>query len=148
MKGGRHDAGQYATCDADAQTKPVYKPTDDRLPLRRDLRQASLNLMILTYATRRHARWLSKLGVCPPDVAKLIMADLDAVAKIIGQDQIVNTNDSAKPTPASTPSPRLGDVGPCSPRVQTGDGGTPGLFDAQAPTSAKRAESNRLGTAN
>jgi hypothetical protein len=138
----------YARCAADKPARPVYQPTDDFIQFKRSVRLAAIDVMILTYAARRHARWLSKIGVCPPDVAALIMADVDAVAKIIGQGQAVNTNNNAKPTPISAPSPRLAHVGPCSPRAQTGDGDTPGLFDAQAPTSAKRAESTPIGTTN
>ena len=105
------------------------------VPLRRDLRQASLNLMILTYAARRHAQWLSKIGVCPPHVAQLILADLEAVAEIVRMGCGVASSE-----PADTP--RGPDVAPRPQDPAPGDGGTPGLFAAHAPTSAK----GRIGT--
>jgi hypothetical protein len=73
----------FAANDQQAQTQPIYRPGDDPLPFTRNVRFAALDVMILTFAARRHTEWLSSIGVCPDDVALLINANLDAVARLL-----------------------------------------------------------------
>ncbi|MEX2670905.1 MAG: hypothetical protein WD294_02215 [Phycisphaeraceae bacterium] len=93
----------YARCQADEPDRPVYKPTDDFLEFKRSVRLAAIDVMILAFATRHHAQWLNRIGVCPPDIAELIAKDLDAVRSIL---------------PASPESP---DVGPSAQAAAAGE---------------------------
>lgn len=93
---------EYAADDVQAQAKPVYRPGDDPLPFTRNVRFAALDLMILTFSARRHAQWLASIGACPEDVACIISADLDDIARLI-----------APPPPAIEPNtPQPPGVGP------------------------------------
>ncbi|MBI1375187.1 MAG: hypothetical protein GC159_20915 [Phycisphaera sp.] len=91
----------YAASGTDADAKPVYRPSDDPLPFTRNVRFAAIDVMILTFAARRHAEWLASIGACPDDVARLISADLDAIAGLLTPPAAI------EPVPPPTP-----DVGP------------------------------------
>lgn len=105
----------YALGEADLSTKPVYQASDPHLTLTRNPRLAALDLMILTFAARKHAEWLTRLTTCPSDIAAIIRADLDAIRAAIDA------------------SPRLADGGPRGQPVNVGEGGTPGLWNATRP---------------
>lgn len=127
----------YAADDAQAQTKPVYRPSDDPLPFTRNVRFAAIDVMILTFAARRHAEWLASIGTCPDDVARLIRADLDAIAGLISPPPAI------EPVPPQTP-----DVGPRSqPAARPKDAPT-SLWDATrgdvGETDGDRAESAKV----
>ena len=72
---------RYAT--ADAPTRPVYTPGDDALPLNDDPHLASCDVMVLTFAARRHAEHLATLRGVTRDVVNAIRADLEAIATAI-----------------------------------------------------------------
>jgi hypothetical protein len=127
----------YAADDVQAQTKPVYRPSDDPLPFTRNIRFAAIDVMILTFAARRHAEWLASIGACPDDVARLISADLDAIARLITPPPAI------EPVPPQTP-----DVGPRSqPAARPKDAPT-SLWDATrgdvGETGADRAPGARV----
>jgi len=117
------DAKRYAMCDHDDPAKPVYRPEDDVLEFKRSVRFAAIDVMILTYAARRHAEWLSEIGVCPPDIAKLIRQDLAYITSVLERER----QDVAAAMPASA---GLGDVGPRSREDVRATTPTPTLFDA------------------
>jgi len=117
------DAKRYMTCDYDDPAKPVYTPAEDVLEFKRSVRFAAIDVMILAFAARRHAEWLSEIGVCPPDIAKLIRNDLAYITSVLERER----QDVAAPPPASG---GLGDVGPRSPRPPRATTPTPTLFDA------------------
>jgi hypothetical protein len=120
------DAKRYMTCDYDDPAKPVYTPADDVLEFKRSVRFAAVDVMILAFAARRHAEWLSDIGVCLPDIAKLIRNDLAYITSVLEREH----QDVAAPPPASAGSPTLGDVGPRSPGPPRATTPTPTLFDA------------------
>lgn len=109
----------YAASDADAGTKPVYRPSDDPLPFTRNVRFAAIDVMILTFAARRHAEWLASIGTCPDDVARLISADLDAIATLL-----------TPPSAVEPVSPQPPDVGPRSHRPARPKDAPTSLWDA------------------
>ena len=127
----------YAADDEQAKAKPVYRPGDDPLPFTRNVRFAAIDVMILTFAARRHAEWLASIGACPDDVARLISADLDVIARLL------------TPPPAIEPvPPQPPDVGPRSqPAARTTDAPT-SLWDATrgdvGETGADRAPGARV----
>lgn len=99
------DAKRYATCDYDDPNKPVYRPSDDPLEFKRSVRFAAIDVMILTFAARRHAERLTRIGVCPPDIAALIRQDTAYITNVV--------NDRMPPAvTARTASPSLAHVGP------------------------------------
>lgn len=123
------DAKRYATCEYDDPTKPVYTPADDVLEFKRSVRFAAIDVMILTYAARRHAEWLNKIGVCPPDIARLIHQDLAYITNVLDRER----QNVATPAPTSGglhTSGVLGDVGPRSQPAPRRTTSTPTLFDA------------------
>jgi hypothetical protein len=120
------DAKRYATCDYDDRAKPVYTPADDVLEFKRSVRFAAIDVMILTFAARRHAEWLSEIGVCPPDIAKLIRKDLAYITSVLDREG----TDVATLMPTSGASGRLADVGPRSSGAARSTTPTPTLFDA------------------
>ena len=109
----------FASSDAEAQTKPVYRPGDDPLPFTHNVRFAALDVMILTYAARRHAEWLATIGACPDDVAQVIRNDISDITRLLLTPPA--------PTPAPPPSP---DVGPRPPRPARAKGAPTSLWDA------------------
>jgi hypothetical protein len=128
------DANRYMTCDYDDPAKPVYTPADDVLEFKRSVRFAAIDVMILAFAARRHAEWLSEIGVCPPDIAKLIRKDLAYITNVLDRER----QDVAAPRPTSGGSPTLGDVGPRSPGAARATTPTPTLFDATHPGTWRR----------
>ena len=114
----------YARCQADEPDMPVYKPDDDFLEFKRSVRLAAIDVMILAFAARRHAQWLHRIGVCPPDIADLIAKDLDAIRSIV---------------PASPESPDVGARGIAAP---AGERRTP------APANATRRNVGRRANAD
>ena len=130
------DAKRYMTCDYDDPAKPVYTPADDVLEFKRSVRFAAIDVMILAFAARRHAEWLKKIGVCPPDIAKLIRNDLAYITSVLPPE--------AGTDAPSTPSFRgLGDAGPRSPGPPRATTPTPTLFDA---TEAERGDVCQTGS--
>jgi len=126
------DAKRYMTCDYDDPAKPVYTPADDVLEFKRSVRFAAIDVMILAFAARRHAEWLDEIGVCPPDIAKLIRNDLAYITSVLERER----QDVAAPPPVVVGSPAsggLGDVGPRSPGPPRATTPTPSLFDATHP---------------
>ena len=132
------DAKRYMTCDYDDPAKPVYTPADDVLEFKRSVRFAAIDVMILAFAAHRHAEWLDEIGVCPPDIAKLIRNDLAYITHVLDRER----QDVAAPPPMAVGSPAsggLGDVGPRSPGPHPRGPGapattaTPTLFDATPP---------------
>ena len=127
----------FASSDAEAQTKPVYRPGDDPLPFTRNVRFAALDVMILTYAARRHAEWLASIGACPDDVAKVIRNDVEDITRLLLTPPA--------PTPTASPSP---DVGPRPPRPARAKDAPTSLWDAtrgdvgETDGGAKVAEKN------
>jgi len=77
------DPAPYATGEADEPHKPVYRVGDDVLAFKRGVRLAAIDVMILTFAAVRHAQWLGKLGLCPPDIAQQIERHLAGIAHVI-----------------------------------------------------------------
>ena len=73
----------YASSDDEANTRPVYRPGDDALPFSRNVRGAALDLMILTYAAARHARWLAEIGACPQDIAEQIRHHIEQIRTVV-----------------------------------------------------------------
>jgi len=127
----------YAADDAQAQTKPVYRPSDDPLPFTRNVRFAAIDVMILTFAARRHAEWLASIGACPDDVARLISADLDAIARLL------TPRPPIEPVPPLTP-----DVGPRSQPAARPKDAPASLWDATrgdvGQTGGDRAEGAKV----
>ena len=114
-------AEPYARCQAEEPARPVYKPTDDFLEFKRSVRLAAIDVMILAFATRRHAQWLHRIGVCPPDIADLIAKDLDAIRSIL---------------PTSPESPDVGARGIAAP---AGERRTPAPANATRRNVGRRA---------
>lgn len=134
------DAQRYAMRKADEASKPVYRPGDDFLEFKRSVRLAALDVMILTFAALRHAQWLARLGVCPPDVARQIERHINEVARILRR-----TDDDVDAAPRGAGSPR---DAPRSPRWARTRKATPGLFDATgANTAASGARETGQGGA-
>jgi len=103
---------RYAASESDR--KPTYRSGDSPLPFSPDLRIAALDVMILTFAAKRHADWLAGLGECPADVAEQIQRHL------AGIEQALASPDAG--------SPRVGDVGLRSQRSQSPTTDTTPLF--------------------
>ena len=72
---------RYATHDGDR--RPSYRLGNEPLPFSEDVRLAALDVMILTFAAKRHAEWLMQLGACPSDVAGQIRRHLAVVQAAI-----------------------------------------------------------------
>jgi hypothetical protein len=104
------DAKHFATCDHDDPSKPVYRLSDEPLEFKRSVRFAAIDVMILTYAARRHAQWLSRIGVCPPDVAALIRKDVAYITRVI-EERVREV------APAASTTPPVADVRPRSPEA-------------------------------
>ena len=117
------DAKRYATCAHDDPAKPVYTPADDVLEFKRSVRFAAIDVMILAFAARRHAEWLSEIGVCPPDIARLIRNDLAYITSVLPPE-------AGTDAPSTANLRGLGDVGPRSPGPPRATTPTPTLFDA------------------
>jgi hypothetical protein len=130
----------YAASDADAQANPIYRPGNDPLPFTRNVRFAAIDVMILTFAARRHAQWLVSIGTCPEDVAELIRADLDAMARLLtppapAVEPVALQKPPVEPAPPQTPAikpvpPQTPDVGPRSPRAARAKDAPTNLWDA------------------
>lgn len=115
----------YAANDAEASGKPAYRVGDDPLPYRRNVRGAALDLMILTYAAMRHARWLEEIGACPPDVAEQIRHHVDQIRAVVEPPVAPSAPPSSSPTPPH--------VGACPARA----------LDGVRPTPASRSATRR-----
>ena len=104
------DAKRYAVCEADEPVKRVYTPADRLLEPKQSVRFAALDVMILTFAATRHAQWLARLGVCPPDVAEQIRNHISRIEQIISV--------------GNEPSPKANDVSARSSDAVRGERGT------------------------
>jgi hypothetical protein len=129
------DAKRYATCDHDDPNKPVYRPSDDPLEFKRSVRFAAIDVMILTFAARRHAEWLNRIGVCPPDIAALIRKDTAYITNMLppaeAAEPLEKPSSPSGGTVVVTPvADTLADVGPRSPGATRRTTPTPSLFDA------------------
>ena len=112
---------------ADAPTRPVYTPGDDALPLNDDPHVASCDVMVLTFAARRHAEHLARLGDATPDIVDAIRADLDAIRADL--DAIATLIATAA------------DVGPRSrPAAQVDVAAPPGLFSPTRANTGQRGQ--------
>ena len=112
----------YAANEAEEATKPVYRLDRNQIPFSRNVRMAAIDVMILTFAARRHAEWLATIGECPEDVARMIQADLDQIARLI------------------VPSPCISGAGECTPPPTKRNNPTPLLWDA---TEAKNDDRSK-----
>lgn len=125
------DAQRYAVQEADEASKPVYRPGDDFLEFKRSVRLAALDVMILTFAALRHAQWLARLGVCPPDVARQIERHIKEVARIVRRTDA--DVDAASRSRGCAGSPQDATRSPRRARTRKA---TPGLFDATGANTA------------
>ena len=116
----------YATNDNEANCKPVYRVGNEPLPLSRNPHMAACDVMILTYAAQRHAKWLRQVGTCPPDIAGQIRRNLALIEEAIAAD------DDA--------SPQSPDVGPRAPDAPRGGDATPAAQNATRRNTAKRGQ--------
>lgn len=115
---------RYAT--AGAPHRPLYQPDHKPLPFSGQPRLAWCDVMILTFAARRHAEHAAALGPAAPDAARLIEADLAVIVRALG----------LKPPTAAS----LGHVGPRSPGVPSGGTDTSGRPDATDANVGQRGE--------
>lgn len=114
----------YATNDNEANCKPVYRVGNEPLPLSRNPHMAACDLMILTYAAQRHAKWLCQIGACPSGVAGQIRRNLALIEEAIAAD--------------GDASPQSHDVGPRAPGALRGGDATPAAQNATRRNTAKR----------
>lgn len=114
----------YAATEADEATKPVYRVGNEPLPLSRNPHMAACDVMILTYAAQRHAKWLRQIGVCPVAIAGQIRRHLALI-----EEALVADGDA---------SPQSHDVGPRAPDAPRGGDASPRAQNATGRNTAKR----------